>query len=150
MDHQGHCKVAVGQMTATSDRDANFLTCKRLAQVYSEQIRADCVNTIHGNQVSLIANSSLQMLLCSFHGSFSQNAHAVRLYCRDASFAVPILAVSLHVSLSLSLCHAAHAVSVTPRLLTGHVRGCRPLLLSSVPCCSCRNASALLAETPPK
>ncbi|DBB07330.1 hypothetical protein WJX82_006221 [Trebouxia sp. C0006] len=29
---QGHCKVAVGQMTATSDRDANFLTCKRLAQ----------------------------------------------------------------------------------------------------------------------
>lgn len=32
MDHQGHCKVAVGQMTATADRDANFLTCKQLAQ----------------------------------------------------------------------------------------------------------------------
>ena len=33
MDCPGRCKVAVGQMTATSDRDANFLTCQHLAQV---------------------------------------------------------------------------------------------------------------------
>lgn len=32
VSHSGHCKVAVGQMTASSDRDANFLTCQRLAQ----------------------------------------------------------------------------------------------------------------------
>ena len=64
MDHQGHCKVAVGQMTATADRDANFLTCKQLAQACSEQIRADYIDAVHGILVSLlIAHLSLQPLL---------------------------------------------------------------------------------------
>lgn len=31
-------KVAVGQMTSSSDREANFLTCQRLAQVMPVQI----------------------------------------------------------------------------------------------------------------
>ena len=31
-------KVAVGQMTATSDRETNFLTCQHLAQVILDQL----------------------------------------------------------------------------------------------------------------
>ena len=63
MDHQGHCKVAVGQMTATSDRDANFLTCKHLAQACSEQTRADYV-ALHGHCEPISANAAVQLSMC--------------------------------------------------------------------------------------
>lgn len=36
-------KVAVGQMTSISDRDANFLTCQRLAKVMPVIIESPCL-----------------------------------------------------------------------------------------------------------
>ena len=139
MDHQGHCKVAVGQMTSTSDRDANFLTCKRLAQACSDQICADYVDALRG--ISASAAVQLPMWLqptCARHTSVLQRC----VLCTS----VFVQLASLFLSLSRITC----SLSETPTILTGYVHGYRLLLLSSVPCCSCQNASASLAEAPLK
>jgi hypothetical protein len=117
MDHQGHCKVAVGQMTATSDRDANFLTCKQLAQVCSEQTRADYVVALHGNLVSLlIANPSLQMLLCSSPCGFQPTCARHTSVLQRCVLCTSVFVLSACICVSLSVMHAAHALSMAPPL----------------------------------